>query len=98
MGKHAQIFSHGEVRENSPSFGNQTNACPSQNIAAHSVDLATTHQQLAARGKDLTAADPKRGGLTRTIGPEKGVDLTDLECEVDAVQHVDCAVAAPDVV
>ena len=64
-----------------------------EGVGRHAGDVAAAQQQASRRRHDLARRDRERRRLAGAVRAEQRVDLARREREVDAVQHVDAAVA-----
>ena len=91
--RHAEVLGDGEVREDAAALGHEAHAAARQRVGARPVTSLAEHVHRPPVGVELAARDLERGGLARAVRPEQREDLPAGSVEVDAVQHVDDAVA-----
>jgi hypothetical protein len=94
---HPQVLGDRQVGEHAAPLRHETHAGARERVAAGAVHLAPAQEQLPGGRPDLAAAHRERRRLPGAIGAEQRIHLARLQDEVDAVQHIDGAVARTDV-
>jgi hypothetical protein len=93
---HPQVLEHREVGEDPPTFGNEAHARARERVGGSAVHDSTEQREGSGGWRDLAAGNGERRRLPGAVRPEQRVDLRRHEPQVDAVQHVDAAVAGAD--
>src|SRR5207248_5615817 len=83
----------GEVGEDAAALGDAAHAGAHERVRPGAVHVAAADVHAAGARRDVAGDDLERGRLAGAVGAEQCVDGAGRHGEVDAVQHLDPAVA-----
>ena len=95
---HFQIFQHGHLQEDAPSFRAERHPLRNNLVRRHAHDVLVVQKDAAAAGLQQSGHGIQRRGFARAVGADQGNDLALVHLEGNSLDGVNAAVVYVEVV